>query len=86
MSLKEQFGKGESKAALTEAQALPGKAKDLTAAATAKKGELTRAWDELSGGLPKMVDAIKSRVDTLSASKKLPATLTKDKFDEAKVK
>ena len=31
-----------------------------------------------------MVDAIKSRIDVLSKSKKLPANLPKEKFDEAK--
>jgi len=35
---------------------------------------LTKAWQEMSGGLPKMVEAIKSRVDILSKSKKLLPT------------
>jgi len=45
---------------------------------------LTKAWEEMSGGLPKMVEAIKSRVDVLSKSKKLPASLDKAKFDGVK--
>jgi hypothetical protein len=46
--------------------------------------ELTKAWEEMSGGLPKMVEAIKSRVDVLSQSKKLPANIDKAKFDGVK--
>jgi len=81
---KDAFAKKDYKAALSAAKDLPGKAKDLAAAAAAKKTELTKAWEEMSGGLPKMVEAIKSRVDILSKSKKLPANLDKAKFEEVK--
>ena len=77
------FAKKDYKAALSAAKDLPAKAKELAAAAAAKKGELTKVWGEMSAGLPKMLDAIKSRVDILSKSKKLPANLDKAKFDEA---
>jgi hypothetical protein len=81
---KDAFAKKDYKAALNAAKDLPGKAKDLAAAAATKKEELTKAWKEMSGGLPKMVEAIKSRVDVLSKSKKLPANLDKAKFDGVK--
>ena len=88
---KESFEKKDYKAALTAAQDVAAKAKDLGTAATAaaaaaeaKKAELTKAWDEMSAGVPKMAEAIKSRVDILSQSKKLPAGLDKDKFEGAK--
>jgi hypothetical protein len=81
---KDAFEKKDYKAALSAVKDLPGKAKDLAAAAAAKKVELTKAWGEMSGGLPKMVEAIKSRVDVLSKSKKLPANLDKAKFDGVK--
>jgi hypothetical protein len=83
-SAKDKFGKGDYKGALAEAQALPAKAKDVLAAATAKKAELTQAWEGVSAGMPKVVDAIKSRVDILSQAKKLPASMTKDKLTAAK--
>ncbi len=83
---KEKFSKGDYKAALTEAQAIPGKAKEVLEAAKAKKEELTKTWNDLSQGLPKMIGAIKSRVDILSKSKKLPANLTREKFAEVKSK
>ena len=81
---KDALAKKDYKAALSAAKDLPAKAKDLAAAAAAKKEELTKSWNEMSGGLPKMVEAIKSRVDVLSQSKKLPANLDKAKFDGVK--
>ncbi len=83
-SAKEKFVKGEYKAALEEATTLAGKAKDVLAAAKAKKEELTKKWTELSQGVPQMVGDLQSRVDVLSKAKKLPASITKEKFEEAK--
>ena len=81
---KDNFEKKEYKAALESAKDLAAKAQELGAAAAAKKAELTKSWEALSAGLPKMVEAIKSRVDILSKSKKLPANLDKAKFEGAK--
>jgi hypothetical protein len=83
-SVKDKFAKGEYKAVLTEAPALATRAKEVAAAAAAKKAELTKSWEQMSAGLPQMVDAVKSRIDILSQSKKLPATVTQEKFDAAK--
>jgi len=81
---KDTFDKGNYDAALSAAKAIPDKVKDLSAAAAAKKAELTKAWGEMSEGMPKMLDAVKSRLDILSQSKKLPAGLDKAKLDGAK--
>jgi len=81
---KDNFQKGEYQLALTGAQELAGKVKDLAAAATAKKDELTKSWQDMSGGLPGMVDAISKRMEILSKSRKLPAGLTKETFESAK--
>jgi hypothetical protein len=83
-SAKEKVVKGEYKAALEEATGLAGKAKDVLAAAKAKKEELTKKWTDLSQGVPQMVADLHSRVDVLSKAKKLPANLTKEKFEETK--
>ena len=83
-SAKASFDKNDYKAALTSAQDAAAKAKDLTTAAAAKKAELAKTWEDMSGGLPKMAEAIKSRVDILSQSKKLPAGLDRDKLEGAK--
>jgi len=81
---KEKFGKGDYSAALSDAQAIPGKVKEIVASLNAKKDELAKTWTNLDQGLPKMMEAIKSRVGILSKSKKLPANMTKEKFEEAK--
>jgi hypothetical protein len=83
-SVKDKFAKGEYKAVLAEAPALATQAQSVASAAAAKKAELTKSWEEMSAGLPKMVEAVKSRVDILSKSKKLPANVTKEKFETAK--
>jgi hypothetical protein len=83
-SVKDKLSKSDYKAVLTEAGAIPGKVKELTAAANAKKEELTKAWGSMSEGLPKVVEAIQSRVDILSKAKKLPANMTAEKFEQAK--
>jgi hypothetical protein len=81
---KDQFAKGDYKAALATASELATKAKDLGAAAVAKKNELTKAWTDASADLPKAIAALKSRVDILSQAKKLPKGLDAAKLTEAK--
>jgi hypothetical protein len=81
---KDNFQKGEYQQALAGAQDVAAKVKDLAAAAAAKKDELTKSWQELSAGLPGMVDAISKRVQILSKSKSLPAGLDKEKLESVK--
>jgi len=81
---KDAFAKGDYKGALASAQSIQQKANDVTAKAKAKKDELTASWNAVAADVPKMIDALKSRVDILSQSKKLPkgldaATLTSAK-------
>lgn len=83
-SAKETMKKGDYKAALAAATDLSAKAKETAAAAAAKKNDLMLSWEGMSGGVPKMVDALKSRIDILSESKKLPANVTQAQFDNAK--
>lgn len=81
---KDTFAKGDFKAALASAQELPAKISALKDAAMAKKDELTKSWTDLSGGMPKVVEAIQGRVDILSKSRALPKGVTKDQFESAK--
>lgn len=83
-SAKDKLAKGEYKAALTEAQGLVGKAKDVLAAAKAKKDELSKKWTELTGEMPQMVEAIQGKVDDLSKLKKLPKNITAETLADAK--
>ena len=69
---KDQLAKGDYKAVLASAPAIQQKANDVMAKAKAKKDELTKKWTDLAAQVPQMVEAVKSRVDILSQSKKLP--------------
>jgi len=81
---RDKFNKGDFKGALSDAQAVTAKANELVSAVAAKKAELSKAWQDISTGMPKVVEAIQSRVDILSQAKKLPAGMTAEKFAEAK--
>lgn len=83
-SLKDAFAKGEYKTVLAGTGDLTTKAKALADAAAAKKTELTASWTDMSGGLPKVIEAIQGRVDILSKAKKLPANMDKAALDSAK--
>jgi hypothetical protein len=83
-SVREKFSKGDYKAVLSEAPALTSKAQEIASAAAAKKAELTKSWEGLSSGMPRVVEAIKSRVDILSQSKKLPAGMSAETLAQAK--
>jgi hypothetical protein len=72
-SAKDSFDKGDYAAAFETAKTLPGKIKDLEAAAIAKKDELTAKWKDLSGSMPGLISAVQSKADALTKSHKLPA-------------
>ena len=74
---REAFDKGDYKAALAAAQAIPAKAQEAATAIAAKKDELTKAWTELSASVPGMVEQVKTKVDALAAMKKLPKGMDK---------
>jgi hypothetical protein len=81
---KDAYAKRDYKGALASAQSIQQKANDVTAKARAKKEELSASWNALAADVPKMVEAVKSRVDILSQSKRLPKGLDKTQFDSAK--
>jgi hypothetical protein len=81
---KDNFTQNNFDAAIEAVKGIPDKIAELSALAATKKEELTKAWGELSGGMPQVLETIKSRLDVLMASKKLPAGLDKAKLDLAK--
>ena len=83
-AVREKLSKGDYKAVLSEAPALTSKAQEVASAAAKKKTELTKSWEGLSSGMPRVVEAIKSRVDILSQSKKLPAGMSAETLAQAK--
>ena len=83
-ALRDKFSKGDYKAVLSDAPAVTAKAQELASAAAAKKAELTKSWEGLSSGMPRVVEAIRNRVDILSQSKKLPAGMSSETLAQAK--
>jgi hypothetical protein len=83
-ALRDKFSEGDYKAVLSDAPALTAKAQELASAAAAKKAELTKSWEGLSSGMPRVVEAIRNRVDILSQSKKLPAGMSSETLAQAK--
>ena len=81
---KEAYAKKDYKGALASAQSIQQRANDVTAKARAKKDEMAAKWNSIAADVPKAVEAVKSRVDMLSQSKKLPKGLDAAKFDSAK--
>ena len=90
-SAKDSLAKGDYKGVLAAMPALNTAIKNLGDTATAKQQEADAAnakakdtWGPMSSDVPKMVDAISSRVDILSKSHHLPKGVTKDSLASAK--
>lgn len=83
---KASFDKGNFDEALNTAKAIPEKVKEISAAVASRKAEITKKWAEIAVGMPEMLDAIKSRLDMLKASKRLPKSLDKDKLELAETR
>ena len=90
-ALKDSFAKGDYKAVLTGAPTLSTAISSLKEAAEAKKADAEAAlakakdaWGSMSAEVPKMVEAIQKKVDTLSKTHKLPKGMTKEGFAAAK--
>jgi hypothetical protein len=90
-SAKDSLAKGDYKAVLAGMPALNSAISSLKDTATAKQQEVEAAnekakdaWGPLSSDVPKMVEAIQSRVDILSKSHHLPKGVTKDSLAAAK--
>lgn len=80
---KDKFAKGEYKEALAAATELGNKAKELAAAAAAKKDELTKAWNELAASLPQTVASLQAKIEELGKAKKLPKGMDAAKLTQA---
>ncbi len=90
--LKENLAKEDYKSVLAGAPELTkavGSLKEAVVTGKAHAEEVLAAakteWESLSADVPKMVEAIQSRVDILSKSKKLPKGVDKDSFESAKL-
>jgi hypothetical protein len=89
--VKDSLAKGDYKGVLAAMPALNTAISNLKDTATANQQQAEAAsakakdaWGPLSSDVPKMVDAISSRVDILSKSHHLPKGVTKDTLAAAK--
>lgn len=89
--LKGSFQKGDYAGVLAAAPAMTAALASLKDTAAAKKTEAAQAaakakddWGPASAAVPKMVDELAKRVETLSKSKRLPKGVTKDAVAAAK--
>ena len=89
--VKDSLAKGDYKGVMAAMPALNTAISNLKDTTTAKQQEADAAsakakdaWGPLSSDVPKMVDAISSRVDILSKSHHLPKGVTKDTLAAAK--
>jgi hypothetical protein len=80
---KELMGTKEYEGALKAATGVPGKVKDVIAAAAAKKEELVKAWNGASAEVSATISAIKGRLQGIQGGKKLPAGITKATLAQA---
>jgi len=85
--LKDSLAKEDYKSVLAGAPDLNKDVDSLKTAIASGKEQFeaaTAEWGTLSADVPKMVEAIQSRVDILSSAKKLPKNVSKEAFDSAK--
>jgi hypothetical protein len=86
-SLKESLAKEDYKAVIAGTPAVQSSVESLKSAIASGKEKFQAAeaeWSALSADIPKMVEAIQSRVDILGSAKKLPKNLSQEAVDGAK--
>ena len=86
-TLKDSLAKEDYKTVLAGTPKLKEAVESLKTAIASGKEQFdaaTTEWVTMSADVPQMIAAIKSRVDTLSSSKKLPKNVSKEAFDSAK--
>ena len=85
--LKDSLAKEDYKSVLAGTPELSKAVDTLKTAIASGKQQFeaaTEEWAALNSAVPQMVEAIQSRVDTLSSSKRLPKNVSKEAFDGAK--
>lgn len=82
--LKDQLAKKDYRAVIAGAPALTATAQKLLEEASSRKGDFEAEWTSIDSDVGKMVEAIQSRVDALSKSRRLPKEVSKEAFESAK--
>lgn len=89
--LKNNLTSKDYQAVVLGAPSVASAVKSLKDAVATKKADMEAVmaaaqaeWTDISGKMPQMVEALQSRIDTLSKSRKLPADLDKATFESVK--
>jgi hypothetical protein len=89
--LKDQLAKKDYKSVVANAPGVAAQVESLKQVVTQKRSEREAAvaaasqqWQALSADVPKMIEAIQSRVDILGKARKLPKNLSAESFQSAK--
>jgi hypothetical protein len=80
---KDALAKEDYPAALSSAKDASEKAKELAAAANAKKDEWTKEWSDMSATMPKSLDQIKAKLNAYAHGAHMPAGMDKTALDDA---
>jgi hypothetical protein len=86
-TLKDNLAKQDYKSVLAGTPELTKAVETLKTAIASGKEQFeaaTTEWVAMSADVPKMVEALQSRVDVLSTAKKLPKNVSQEAFDGAK--
>jgi hypothetical protein len=83
-SAQAAFARGEYDTVMSQTQGLNAQITGLATGIAARKTQLASEWSTMSAGVPKLVEALKSRVDILGQSRSLPAGITRETVDSAK--
>ena len=81
---RDQLAKGEYEGAMAGVREIPARAQALSARLPAVKAALTAAMDTLSVAMPRNLAAIKTRLDALDKSRRLPRGLDAQQVQAAK--
>lgn len=81
---KDQLSKGDYAAASASVREVPAQAQQLADSLPARKARLTAALDTLAVAMPRNLDAIKAKLDTIASAKRLPRGLDEQELQAAK--
>ena len=81
---KDQLAKGDFAAASTSVREVPAQAKLVADSLPARKAALTAVMDTLAVAMPRNLEAMKAKLDTIAKSKRLPRGLDEQELQEAK--
>ncbi len=79
---KQKLATSDYSAAVSAVKGMSDKAAEVASSAATKAKELTAVFAHLSESVPKMLDAIKSKVDEVGKTKNLPTGMDRAKWTE----